>query len=292
VDQASASGSSRTSASVDALWSAQDRVRLALAGAFERIAFPLQERVLWPLADRTATLGGPARALSFAAVLVLAAAAGVGGLLWAAPEKQESSAATQVAVTSTIPPAPAAAQTPPPPTLQGATPVFEPEPVQRQTASDVDPAKAIVGSAPAQRSSAPPASEPADAAAATASSSSAKKADEVDGAPAGPAALAVARDFSAAFVLYETGNSDAEVRKTLGETATPELAKALLRRPPRLPANIDVPKAKVVNIVAAPSQGGIFPVSVSLLRVGAASELRLDMEQRKGDRWRVTNVLG
>ena len=82
------------------------------------------------------------------------------------------------------------------------------------------------------------------------------------------------------------------MRTAFGETATPALSKALLRRPPRLPANVKVPKAKVVNVVPGPSQGGIYPVSVSLLRVGVTSELRLEMEKRKGDGWRVTNVLG
>ena len=53
-----------------------------------------------------------------------------------------------------------------------------------------------------------------------------------------------------------------------------------------------MPKAKVLNVVPAPSHDRIYPVSVSLLRVGLTSELRLEMEQLKGDGWRVTNVLG
>jgi hypothetical protein len=53
-----------------------------------------------------------------------------------------------------------------------------------------------------------------------------------------------------------------------------------------------VPKAKVLNVVPAPSLGGVYPVSVSLLRVGLTSELRLEMEELKGEGWRVTNVLG
>ena len=82
------------------------------------------------------------------------------------------------------------------------------------------------------------------------------------------------------------------MREAFGATATPELAKALLRRPPRLPANVEVPQAKVVNVVPAPSRDGVYTVSVSLLRVGLTSELRLDMEKRKDEGWRVTNVLG
>jgi hypothetical protein len=44
--------------------------------------------------------------------------------------------------------------------------------------------------------------------------------------------------------------------------------------------------------VPAPSHDRIYPVSVSLLRVGSTSELRLEMEQLKNKQWRVVNVLG
>ena len=82
------------------------------------------------------------------------------------------------------------------------------------------------------------------------------------------------------------------VRQAFGDSATPALSHSLLKRPPRLPASVKVPRAKVVNIVPGPSQGRVFTVSVSLLRVGVTSELRLEMEQRKHDGWQVTNVLG
>jgi len=55
---------------------------------------------------------------------------------------------------------------------------------------------------------------------------------------------------------------------------------------------VTVPKAKVLNIVPAPSHGSVYPLSVSLLRVGVTSELRLEMEKLKSQGWRVTNVLG
>ena len=45
---------------------------------------------------------------------------------------------------------------------------------------------------------------------------------------AGPAAIAVAREFAGAFVLYETGRDTTAVKAVFDETATPELAKALL----------------------------------------------------------------
>ena len=71
-----------------------------------------------------------------------------------------------------------------------------------------------------------------------------------------------------------------------------QLAKALGERPPRLPANGKVPKARVVNLVPGPRAGKAYTVSVSLLRVGVTSELRLELEEEKDGGWRVTNVLG
>ena len=129
--------------------------------------------------------------------------------------------------------------------------------------------------------------------AATASSTAQPSDSRVDGPPAGPEAIAVADDFAGAFVLYETGGEDVEGAQGLrAQTATAELAKALLRRPPRLPANVKVPKAKVVNVVAGPSHGGVYTVSVSLLRVGADQRAAARHGKAERRRWRVTNVLG
>jgi hypothetical protein len=295
-DADDASAYSRRAAVADSLWSAQDRLRSALSAVpaavarpFERVSYGVRKRLLWPLEDRAETAGTAARALGMAVVILVAAGAGVAGLLWAAPD-QPNGAATQVAVTSSPSPPPAETVTKraAEPTLQGATPVFKPTGAQT---SEVDPAKAIVKASPAAEQDGASTSAKAAEGSATASTSAADE-PAVDGPPAGPAAISVARDFADAFVLYETGDSDSGVRQTLGETATPVLAKALLRRPPRLPANVEVPRAKVVNVVPGPSHGEVYPVSVSLLRVGLTSELRLEMEQRKGDRWRVTNVLG
>lgn len=241
-------------------------------------------------------MGGTARGLSFGALVLLAAAVGVAGLVWAAPDGPHEDAGTTPPVAVSSAPLAVAQATPKKaakPTLQGATPVFKPS--KEGPAAEVDPAKAVVKSAPADATSSPSTSATSPAAAEpspTASSSSAARPVSVDGPPAGPRAISVAEDFAAAFLLYETGDSDSDVRKAFGATATPSLAKALLRRPPRLPANVKVPRAKVVNVVPAPSRDGIYPVSVSLLRVGLTSELRLEMEKRKGEGWRVTNVLG
>jgi hypothetical protein len=299
-DAINASPYSRRAAIADSAWAAQDRLRAGAAAAlaaavdavrwpFERLAFALEERVLWPVGDRAATAGTPARALSYAALVLIAAAAGVAGLVWAAPDGPHQTSSPVAVTVATAPlPTPAAAK-PAEPTLQGATPVFEPVEADR---AEVDPAKAIDRSQPADRADGASGSSPDAGGAATASSSGKQKSPALDGPPAGPEAIAVARDFAAAFVSYETGESDSTVRRAFGKTATPALAKALLRRPPRLPANVEVPKAKVLNVVPAPSHGGIYPISVSLLRVGLTSELRLEMEELKGDGWRVTNVLG
>jgi hypothetical protein len=112
------------------------------------------------------------------------------------------------------------------------------------------------------------------------------------GAVAPKAAKQTARRFAEAFVVYEVGGVDGKVRSEFRHTSTKQLSRALLVRPPRQPAAVKVPQARVVNVVAGPSQGGVYPVSVSLLRVGATSELRLELEQGVGKKWQVTNVLG
>jgi hypothetical protein len=112
------------------------------------------------------------------------------------------------------------------------------------------------------------------------------------GPPAPKAAKQTARRFAEAFVVYEVGGVDGKVREAFGQTSTKQLSKSLLRRPPRQPADVKVPQAKVVNVVAGPSKGGVYEVSVSLLRVGVTSELRLQLEQGPGKKWQVTDVLG
>jgi hypothetical protein len=114
----------------------------------------------------------------------------------------------------------------------------------------------------------------------------------VVGPVAPKAAKQTARRFAQAFVVYEVGGVDGKVRSQFRHTSTKQLSRALLHRPPRQPAAVKVPRAKVVNVVAGPSKDGVYPVSVSLLRVGATSELRLELEQGVGKKWQVTNVLG
>jgi hypothetical protein len=302
-DSTDASAYSRRSAVADSLWDAQDRLRSGLPAAanrfadvavwpLERATYALRKKLIWPAEDRAEKMGTPARVLASATVVLLAVGVGVAGLIWAAPDGPHHDAGTTAVATTAEPlaVAKAAPEQPAEPTLHGATPVFKPT-REEAAASEVDPAEAIVKSSPADTASSSTAS-PSTEATSSASSTASEKLAAVDGPPAGPQAVSVASDFATAFVRYETGSSDSAVRRAFGETATPALAKALLRRPPRLPANVKVPKAKVVNVVPAPSRGGIYPVSVSLLRVGLTSELRLEMEKRKADGWRVTNVLG
>jgi hypothetical protein len=301
---------------VDAGWAIREHVFWRLGDAirhgadaakwpFERIAWAVRNGIVWPVEDRAGALGPVARGGSFALVIVLAAGAGVAGLLWAAPDHSKQNATTVAIEAQATAPVATAVSKPEPvakpqPTLHGTAPIFKPEDEgdkagkkhggKGPSSSPATTAPAPTGSgqakplAPVLSSSGP---KPAGAALAS-SARQGKDADKV----AGPKAIDVARRFAAAFVLYETGRGDKDVRKAFAETAAPELRHSLLRRPPRLPANVKVPKAKVLNIVPGPSHGGVYSVSVSLLRVGLTSELRLDMEPGKGKQWQVTDILG
>ena len=265
--------------------------------AFEDVSLAMREHLVWPLEDRLLGLSDRGRAAlaGGAVVLALGIAIGAASLSGGSGGAEPASAPVAVAPVKTPHTLPASRPAPKPePTLHGAAPVFKPAPTAKQAKGGVEggvesappsaagantgnPATDTISSSPAAR-----------AAGASASASTAT----VKGPPAGPAALAVARKFAEGFVVYETGGEASAFRKAFKATATPELSKALLRRPPHQPAGVKVPKAKVLNIVAAPSHGSIYPLSVSLVRVGVTSELRLEMEQLKNQGWRVTNILG
>lgn len=264
--------------------------------ALEDLSLALRDRLLWPLQDRLLGLGDRGRATVAGGAVVLALGIGIGGYSLVSSDGTEPQAPRQVAAAVEPAPQPAPAKPKPEPaepTLQGATPILK-APGQKKS-SKVAGSKAVEGSAPATTASNTGnastdtiSSNPAAAPLAGASASAAK----VDGPPAGPAAIAVARKFAGAFVVYETGGDKTAVRKAFAATATPEVTKALMQRPPRQPEGIEVPKAKVLNVVPAPSYDRLYPISVSLLRVGSTSELRLEMEQLKNKQWRVVNVLG
>src|SRR6266516_116887 len=267
------------------LWAFEDRVVWGGADAlrtivdvvrwpFERAAWAIESHLIWPLRERAGELSAPVRAAGTAAVAAAAIGAGVLGLTWAA------GGGTSAGTKPASPGPPVLAQpvheavATAPPKLHGVAPDFTPE--AGGGASKVSEGKALADRVATVDSGA----------AGSASASSA-----VSGAPAGPAALKVAHRFSGAFVLYETGQENAKVRATFAETATPRLSRSLLRRPPRLPANVEVPRAKVVNVVPGPPVGEDATVSVSLLRVGLTSELRLSMHRGKDGKWQVADVL-
>jgi hypothetical protein len=264
--------------------------------ALEDLSLALRDRVLWPLQDGFLGLDDAARAAVAGGAVALALAIGIGSYSLAS-SGGGSASAPNVALKSEPAPAPPttepAPKPAPDPTLQGAAPVFKAP--EQDKPSKVDSSKAVeaeAGGASASANTGNPATDTISSSPAAAAAGATASRASVEGPPAGPAAVAVARKFADAFVVYETGGDTTTVRKAFKATAVPQVTKALLQRPPRQPAGVEVPKAKVLNVVPAPSHDRIYPVSVSLLRVGATSELRLEMEQLKSKQWRVVNVLG
>jgi hypothetical protein len=102
--------------------------------------------------------------------------------------------------------------------------------------------------------------------------------------------LKVAHQFASTFVGYEIGEKQAT--RALGKSATTKLVRQLSADPPRLPSNGRVPKATVLNVVAGKKGDGRMDVSVSLMRSGATSELRLGLIRENGQGWLVSEVRG
>jgi hypothetical protein len=325
---AEAEGTGRLRAGVDAAKDGLERTR----DGVEDAAWLARERVLWPAEDKVGGLdprarigifGGGAVALGAVIAVIVATSGGSGsatGTTEALVVKQTPAPVVKAA------PAPKptvkvkAPTKPAGPTLHGAAPDFSPaKGVKAGVGGGKAVEKSVKKSSPETTGDAPAARGAGDAAASTAKigatpkeSASANEqvqtfdatksgvglAEKGDGGPGvvGPvapkAAKQTARRFAQAFVVYEVGGVDGKVRSEFGHTSTKQLSRALLHRPPRQPAAVKVPQAKVVNVVAGPSKDGVYPVSVSLLRVGATSELRLELEQGVGKKWQVTNVLG
>lgn len=273
------------------IWNGGKRLRSAsdvLRWPFERAAWAFERRLAWPVAERADSLGTPLRGAGVVAAGLIAVGAGVLGLAWASSgggTTTSKEAVRKPAVAAVVRTAPEA--TAPTPALEGAAPDFTPE-----AGAETSPADSA-SPAGEEASEAAGSGAPVDAATTFSTASASSSSTSAKAVPAGPAAMKVARQFAGAFVLYETGRSDAGVRTAFGETASPRLAHALLQRPPRLPANVKVPKAKVVNIVPGPRHGDTHTLSVSLLRVGVTSELRIDVARdEKSGEWQVTDVLG
>jgi hypothetical protein len=252
---------------------------------FERVSWAIERGLLWPLHERFAGQAPSARSVGAAALVAIAVAAVLAGVLLRPGDgalPQRVAVATPAAV-PTAAPQPSATQQQGA-ALHGVTPSFEVGKevgVSKAAASNKSGVEPETPESAAETSVEATASE--DGAGATASSAKPVS--------AGPAAMKVARRFSEAFIFYEIGQRPARAKAVFGETATPELATALGERPPRLPADAKVPKARVVNLVPGPRAGKAYTVSVSLLRVGLTSELRLELNKKQGS-WLITDVRG
>lgn len=271
------------------VWGGADVLRTALTAVkwpFEQLAWASERWLVWPLQERTDHWSTPLRTAASAAVAAIAVAAVVGGALLAKGSGGEQPAAVEPVPAVAPAPAPSPSQPAEAPVLQGATPNFTPE-AGGGAGTGAASSKSATSSA-AVESTASSASALPDSAASTPAGTDTT-------AKPGPAATKVVRRFAGAFVLYETGrgNPDA-LNAVFAETATSQFAHSLLKRPPRLPADVKVPKAKVLNVVAGPALGdNTFTYSISLLRLGVTSELRVDIQRNeKSGEWQVTEALG
>lgn len=256
----------------------------AVRWPFERVAWSIERRLLWPMQERFAGRSPTGRSVGAAALAGIAGAAVLAGVLMLPgggnTPREQVAAPTRVAIAT---PEPESAE-PSGRELQGVAPSFEVGGGGggSQAAAGAD-TELEAGSASGSPLASDETSTAEEGAAATSSS---KKP-----VPAGPAAMKVARRFSEAFVFYEIGERPARAKTVFGETATPQLASALDERPPRQPADAAVPKARVLNLVPGPRAGKAYTISVSLLRVGLTSELRLELNKKNGT-WLVTDVRG
>lgn len=280
------------------VWGGADLARGAfelIRWPFERAAWAFERGLVWPLQKRTGDWNEALRIGGAMGLALLAVAAGVLGLILAAGSGGGGTMVARVSESTTLT-APPAQQAPPQKPAQAA-PVLHGGPPDFAAETGVGAAKATGTPTPAGTGA-----DGADQAAATDSSATSAAAaapglatasTETKIVAAGPGATKVAHRFAAAFVDFETGQVDGEVRTAFAATATPQLSRSLLHRPPRLPANVKVPKAKVLNVVPGPKHGDTYALSVSLLRVGVTSELRIDMERDpQSAEWRVTDVRG
>jgi len=265
-----------------ALWPVVDLLRAgleALKWPFERLAWIAERRLLWPVGQRLAGWGQAGRLAGAGALAAIVVGAGLLAVLSSVSggEAARPQAAVPRRVVIASAPAPAPVTAPAKPVLQGAPPSFK--------------APQDTGSGSATDSAGTTESTASTATAAEGTEGAGASASRAKPVPAGPVAMRVARRFAEAFVFYEIGQRPARARTVFGETAAPRLAEQLAERPPRQPGKTKVPQARVLNLVAGPRHGKTYTVSVSLLRVGVTSELRLEMQKQKGA-WLVTDVRG
>ncbi len=264
------------------LWKAGDAIRAVGASVrwpLESAAWGLRSRIAWPLEDGYERRGPAGRLALVGAGVLLLAGVGTAGAFVAHDGSGNQPASPPRVVVSSPPPVAAVvpakpAKEPAAHVLKGAAPSFGPE-------ADGAPTGASASK---------------DAVPADPSGSDSSSADGTDAASSAKPtkvrpALKVAHRFAGAFVSYEVGKNSPRVRKVFRKTATQPLAKSLVKRPPRQPASVEVPRARVLNVVPGPRRGASVSVSVSLLRVGATSELRLELQQIE-DKWLVSDVRG
>jgi hypothetical protein len=240
------------------LWRGSDATRAATERALKATA-PLQRlvqtKLTWPAGDALKHSGTAARSAIATAAVVAVAGAGAAGVVMLEDGAGDSGSAAALVS------APAAG-TSPAQTLSGVPVEFE------RTSSSAD---ADAASTPVAAQAEPPGGKPGA---------------EPKAHPAN-----VAWDFAQAFVQYEVGNADEGVATAFSELADAPLAEALGADPPRLPKDQQVPEAKVLNVVLGERQGEELQVSVSLVRLQAASELRLTLRHTP-EGWLVAKVLG
>ncbi len=244
---------------------------------FERIAWLFERWVVWPIQERT-SISISRNALAAGGLAALAIALIAFSVFTLGGDRGSPDTVIAAAPASSPAPTPVpVAETPAEPVLRGATPSFD-------LASGVGVADSSEGEDGSIASG-------TSAGATTLEGESGASTSSNDPVPAGPTAMKVARRFAEAFVFYEVGEKPDRTEAIFGETTSPRLSKALEERPPRQPAGVDVPQARVLNLVPGPRSGSAYTVSASLLRLGVTSELRLEIEQVNGD-WVVTDVRG
>ena len=254
-----------------------DRAPSVLTWPFRRLWWAIEERLIWPVSDflagkegrraRThaeAPPPGPSRrhplAWVGATALAMVAIGATAAAVFFYSEAEDSSSERVVVRTADprtviVPMEPAASDEP---TLEGVAPKFEAAAGRDGKDSGKLPANAVA-----------PAPEPKEP------------------------AMEAAHRFATAFSAWEVGRKGA--LGTIKETTTRRLGRELAARPPRLPEGVEVPRARVLNVVEGKSTGDRTEASVSLLRAGSASELRLLLKQEgKGRKavWLVTEVKG
>jgi hypothetical protein len=273
------------------LWPIEDRLPSFgefLKWPFQRLGWGFERRLIWPVGERVSSWGHRHRIAGASALVAIAIGAAALGVLMSSQKGPASDRQVAAAPAVTLADATAQVGQSGKPALRGAPPVFGvKDGVEVASAESGDEGEAA-SEANALATQAGSEAEPSEEAVDTEATAAASSEKPV---PAGPDAMKVARRFANAFVFYEVGKRQAQAKTVFGETATPQLAGALSKRPPRLPANAKVPQAKVLNLVPGLRHAKAYTVSVSLLRVGVTSELRLRMKEQDGA-WVVTDVRG